>query len=185
MANSLRDQFLKMGLADKKQVSQVKKATYKTNKAQDKGRIQTPDENKIHAQQALAQKKEQARIANQKLQEEARQNETIAQIRQLIATNRLSLKDGAIAYHFTDNNRITRIFLPTKEMVDELSQGQLAIIREKDSYAVVPALVAEKIRGWQPDLIVLHNTSSQKPAVGIDDSDDPYAAYQIPDDLIW
>ena len=185
MANSLRDQFLKMGLADKKQVSQVKKATYKTNKAQDKGQIQTPDENKIHAQQALAQKKEQARIANQKLQEEARKNEEIAQFRQLIATNRLDLKEGAIAYHFTDNNKIGRLFLPTKEIVDELSQGQLAIIREKDAYAVVPALVAERIRGWRPDLIVLHNTSSQKPAADPDDSDDPYAAYQIPDDLIW
>jgi hypothetical protein len=185
MANSLRDQFLKMGLADKKQVSQAKKATYKTNKAQDKGRIQAPDENKTHAQHALAEKREQAKIANQKRQEEARKNEEIAQLKQLIATNRLNLKDGAIAYHFTDNNKITRIFLPTKDMVDELSQGQLAIIREKDSYAVVPTLVAEKIREWQPNLVVLLNTSPPEPPIDPDDTDDPYAAYKVPDDLIW
>jgi hypothetical protein len=185
MANSLRDQFLKMGLVDKKQVSQAKKTTYKTNKEQDKGRIQTPDENKIHAQQALAEKKEQARIANQKRQEEARKNEEIAQLKQLIATNRLSLKDGAIAYHFTDNNKITRLFLPTREMVDELSRGQLAIIKEKDTYAVVPASIVEKIKAWQPDLIVLHNPSPQEPPADPDDIDDPYAAYKIPDDMIW
>jgi len=42
-----------------------------------------------------------------------------------------------------------------------------------------------KIKEWQPDLIVLHNTSPQEPAADPDDCDDPYAAYQIPDDLIW
>jgi uncharacterized protein YaiL (DUF2058 family) len=182
MANSLRDQFLKMGLVDKKQVGQAKKTIYKTNKEQDKGRVQAPPENKLHAQQALIEKKERARIANQKQQEEAKKNEANAQIRQLIATNRLSLKDGAIAYRFTDNNKIVRLFLPTREMVDELSQGQLAIIREKDGYGVVPAPVAEKIRAWQPDLVVLHHTSPQETPA---DPDDPYAAYQIPDDLIW
>jgi uncharacterized protein YaiL (DUF2058 family) len=171
-----------MGLVDKKQATQAKKATYKKNKEQDKGRIQSPDENKIHAQQALAEKKEQARIANLKLQEEARKNEAIAQIRQLITTNRLSLKDGTIAYRFTDSNKIVKLLLPTKEMVDELSQGRLAIIRDKDGYAVVPSIIVERIREWRPDLIVLHNVSQQDTA---NDPDDPYAAYTIPDDLVW
>jgi len=171
-----------MGLVDKKQVGQAKKTLYKTNKEQAKSSVQAPPENKLHAQQALIEKKERARNANQKQQEEAKKNEAKAQIRQLIATNRLSLKNGAIAYHFTDNNKIARLFLPTREMVDELSRGQLAIIREKDGYGVVPASVAEKIRAWQPDLVVLHNTSPQETPA---DPDDPYAAYKIPDDLIW
>ncbi len=182
MAHSLRDQFLKMGLVDKKQATQAKKATYKKTKEQDKGRIQPPDENKIRAQQTLAEKKKQAQSANQKQQEEAKKAEQIAQIRQLIATNRLSLKDGAIAYRFTDSNKIARIFVPTKEMVDELSQGILAIVREKNTYAVVPSAIVEKIRGSHPELIVLSNASQQKSQ---DDPDDPYAAYKIPDDLIW
>ncbi|MDD3815086.1 MAG: DUF2058 domain-containing protein [Desulfocapsaceae bacterium] len=182
MAQSLRDQFLKMGLVDKKQATQAKKATYKKTKEQDKGRIQSPDENKIRAQQALAEKKKLAQSANQKQQEEAKKAEKIAQLRQLIATNRLPLKDGVIAYRFTDNNKIAKIFVPTKEMVDELSQGRLAIVREKTTYAVVPSAIAEKIREWQPELIVLSNASQQKLE---DDPDDPYAAYKIPDDLIW
>ncbi len=182
MANSLRDQFLKMGLVDKKQVGQAKKNLYKSNKEQAKGCVQAPPENKLHAQQALNEKKERARIANQKQQEEAKKNEAKAQIRQLIATTRLSLKDGAIAYRFTDNNKIARLFLPTREMVDELSRGQLAIVRDKDGYGVVPASIAEKIRAWQPDLVVLHHTSPQETPA---DPDDSYAAYQIPDDLIW
>ncbi len=182
MAHSLRDQFLKMGLVDKKQATQAKKATYRKNKEQDKGRIQAPDENKAHAQQALAEKKELARIANLKLQKEARKNEAISQIRQLIATNRLSLKDGTIAYHFPDKNKITKLLLPTSDMVDELSRGRLAIVREKDGYAVVPSTIVECIREWRPDLIVLHNVAPQDSA---NDPDDPYAAYTIPDDLIW
>ncbi|MBA3006516.1 MAG: DUF2058 domain-containing protein [Proteobacteria bacterium] len=182
MAQSLRDQFLKMGLVDKTQASQAKKTTYRKNKEQDKGRIQSPDENKIHAQQALVEKKKQAQGANQKQQEAAKKAEKIAQIRQLITTNRLPLKDGVIAYRFSDSNRIAKIFVPTKEMVDGLSRGKLAIVREKNSYAVVPSTIAEKIREWQPELIVLANAAQQESQ---DDPDDPYAAYKIPDDLIW
>ena len=182
MAQSLRDQFLKMGLVDKKQATQAKKSTYKKNKEQDKGRMQGPDENKAHAQQALAEKKEQARIANLKLQEEARRKEEIAQIKQLISSNCLNLKDGAITYRFTDNSKVARIMLPTKETVDGLSQGRLAIIRDKGSYAVVPSTLIERIKGWRPEIIVLHNTSPQEAPA---DPDDPYAAYKIPDDLIW
>ncbi|MBU1986549.1 MAG: DUF2058 domain-containing protein, partial [Proteobacteria bacterium] len=82
MAQSLRDQFLKMGLVDKKQATQAKKTTYKKTKEQDKGRIQAPDENKIRAQQALAEKKKQTQSANQKQKEAAKKAEKIAQIRQ-------------------------------------------------------------------------------------------------------
>jgi uncharacterized protein len=182
MANSLRDQFLKMGLVDKKQVSHAKKNTYKKTKEQDKGRLQTPDENKIQAQKALAGKKEQARIANLKLLEEARKNEAIAQIRQLIATNRLNLENGVIPYRFTDRNRVVRILLPAKEMIDELSQGNLAVVREKDGYAIVPSTIVGRIKECQPDLIVVHNIVPQNSQA---DPDDPYAAYKIPDDLVW
>lgn len=182
MAHSLRDQFIKMGLVDKKQATQAKKATYKKNKEHDKGRMQAPDENKAHARQTLEEKKGQTRSANLKLQEEAKKKEASAQIRQLIVTNSLPLKDGSIAYRFTDSNKITRILLPTKDMVDDLSRGRLAIVREKGGYAVVPSMIAERIREWQPDLIVLHNAGPQDSA---DDPDDPYAAYTVPDDLVW
>lgn len=39
MAQSLRDQFLKMGLVDKKQASQAQKTIYKKKKEQNKGRL--------------------------------------------------------------------------------------------------------------------------------------------------
>lgn len=182
MAQSLRDQLLKMGLVDKKQASQAKKTTYKKNKEENKGRMQAPDEHKILAQQALAEKKNQARSANEKRQQELKKNETGGQLRQLISSNLVPLKDGAISYRFTDNNKIARILLPTKEMVDELSQGTLAIIREKGGYGVVPSSIAEKIQVLRPDLIVVHNVSPPKPE---QDPDDPYAAYTVPDDLIW
>ena len=185
MAQSLRDQLLKMGLVDKKQASQAKKTTYKKNKEENKGRMQAPDENKIHARKALAEKKEQTGIANLKRQEEARKNEAIARLRQLISSNLLPLKDGTIAYRFTDNSRITKILLPSKEMVDQLSQGQLAIVREKGSYGVVPAAIADKIREQQPDLVVVCNAATDQNQAGADEPDDPYAAYTVPDDLIW
>jgi len=70
-------------------------------------------------------------------------------------------------------------------MVDELSQGRLAIIRDKGSYGVVPAAIADKIREYQPDLVVVCNAAPPKSQADADDPDDPYAAYTVPDDLIW
>jgi len=185
MAQSLRDQMLKMGLVDKKQASQAKKSTYKKNKEEDKGRIQAPDENKIHARQALEEKKKQARQANEKQQQELKKNDEMARIRQLISSNLLPLKDGTIVYRFTDNTKIASILLPTKEMVDELSHGRLAIVRDKGSYGVVPSTLVEKIQASWPALIVVHNVSPQNTEQDSENTDDPYAAYTIPDDLVW
>ncbi len=185
MAQSLRDQFLKMGLVDKKQASQAQKTIYKKKKEQNKGRLQGPDDNTIQAQQALTEKKNQARLANEKRQQELKKHEAIAQLRQLISSNIVPLQNGTIAYHFTDQKKVVKILVPTTEMVDDLSQGRLAIIREKNSYAVIPVVIAERIKALQPDLIVVCNVAAQQSITDPDDPDDPYAAFTIPDDLIW
>ena len=50
-----------------------------------------------------------------------------------------------------------------------------------DGYELLPAVAAEKIMQRDDAVIVLLN-SNDKPEV---DEDDPYADYQIPDDLMW
>ena len=67
-------------------------------------------------------------------------------------------------------------------MRNKLSNGSLAIVHHGGGYEVIPREAALKIQERAPERIVQLNilTESQVP-----DEDDPYAAYQIPDDLMW
>ena len=64
---------------------------------------------------------------------------------------------------------------------DRLSKGQLAIIAHRNSYAVIPVPLANKIRARDEMhfFVIADQTDGQL------DEDDPYAAYQTPDDLMW
>ncbi|MFT4651170.1 MAG: hypothetical protein ACI9AP_001343, partial [Flavobacteriales bacterium] len=71
------------------------------------------------------------------------------------------------------------------EMQDHLSQGRLAIVsllgNPTEKFEVVPAAIAEKIAQRDSDYIVQLNVKESSSET----EDDPYADYQIPDDLMW
>ena len=69
----------------------------------------------------------------------------------------------------------------TQALQKELIKGQIAIAKLGESYELVPAPVAQKIQQRDESLIVLLNTKSTDAI----EEDDPYADYQIPDDLMW
>jgi uncharacterized protein YaiL (DUF2058 family) len=64
----------------------------------------------------------------------------------------------------------------------QLINGQLAIVKSGKSYEVVSAGVAQKISERDVDSILVHNESANKSAVK---ADDPYAGFEVPDDLMW
>jgi len=57
----------------------------------------------------------------------------------------------------------------------------VAIAKLNDSYELLPAAAAEKIMQRDQDVIVVLNKNEQNEVA----EDDPYADYQIPDDLMW
>ena len=177
MGSTLQDQFLKMGLVDKKQVNTVKKAQHKQKT--EPGKKENTDEVKMQAQQALSEKKHRSKLLNQIKNEELKEQETAAQIRQLIESNRVLTAGGTTPYNFTDNKKIKRLFLQ-KETSEGLSRGDLAIVRQAGEYHIVPAKVAEKVRKFNKNLIVVFHAQTQAPA-----PDDPYAEFKVPEDLIW
>ncbi|TNC83244.1 MAG: hypothetical protein CSH37_15340 [Thalassolituus sp.] len=63
---------------------------------------------------------------------------------------------------------------------DRLTKGQLTIITHRNSYAVISVPLADKIRARDElhFIVIADQTNGQL------DEDDPYAAYQIPDDLM-
>lgn len=179
MANSLQDQLLKAGLVDSKKASAARKEKQKQDKQQRKHKIETVDETKESVQQALIEKAERDRQLNFQRDEEARHKAIIAQIKQLIETSQIP-RDGAdLNYNFTDGTKIKKI-LVDEDMLNKLSNGRFAIVKFDEIYFVVPKSVADKIKLRDAAYVVVSNVLQAN-----DDSDDPYAEYKIPDDLMW
>ncbi|MDI1302309.1 MAG: DUF2058 domain-containing protein [bacterium] len=172
---SLKDQLLKSGLTNAKK---ARKAEHE--KRQDAKNPDAETAQKI-ALQAIAEKTERDRELNRVQQQEKAHRELGAQVRQMIATQRLPRQGGDIAYQFTDAKKIKKLYV-NAEQQGQLTRGQIAIVRLGEAYELVPTVVAEKIRTRDEAAIVLLNARASAEAA---DADDPYADYRIPDDLMW
>ncbi|MBB6520353.1 DUF2058 domain-containing protein [Pseudoteredinibacter isoporae] len=179
MSKSLQEQLLGAGLVDQKKAKAISKEKRKKAKQTPKGH-QQEDEIKLAAKQKLAEKAERDRAMNQERQKEIEAKEIQAQIRQLIKQNAISRKDGEVAYSFTHEKKIKKIYV-NETLQGQLARGQIAIVAEGEAYELVPKAVADKIAQRDEARVVLQNERSTEVA----EEDDPYADYQIPDDLMW
>ena len=179
MSKSLQDQLLNAGLVDKKKAKAVQKEKRKQAKQQPKGQAKI-DESKLRAQQVLQEKAERSRTLSQQQQAEADKKAIQAQIKQLIESNRIDRQNGEVAYQFVDDKKIKKLYV-TELLQNQLGKGLIAIVKLNDSYELVPKVVAEKISQRDESTVLLLNDKSQD----VVEEDDPYADYQIPDDLMW
>ncbi len=181
MGNSFQDQLLKAGLVNEKQVKKSKKSKYiKTKQAGKKKVEKVVDENKLHVQQKLKEQAEKDRELNLARQKEANLKAISAQIKQLIDVHHQMDMMGETAYNFTDGTLIKKIYV-TDIAVKQIANGRLAIVKWEEQYKVVPKVVAEKISERDEKYIIHLETVSKS----VDDDNDLYADYQIPDDLMW
>jgi uncharacterized protein YaiL (DUF2058 family) len=176
---SLQDQLLKAGLVDKKKAHKINKSKNKQVKQKQKSKIETTNEARLATQQAQAKKVARDRRLNQQQKAEAESKAVTAQIRQLVEMNRQTGDEGNIDYSFTDDTLIKRIVV-TETQLKQLSNGRLCIIKLDERYELIPTLVAEKIQMRDASTQILSNQSTETP-----DEDDPYADFQVPDDLMW
>ncbi|MGO0168072.1 DUF2058 domain-containing protein [Citrobacter freundii] len=152
---TLQEQMLKAGLVSSKKMAKVQRTAKKS--------------------------RVQAREAREAVEENKK-----AQIKQLIEMNKITITRGDIGYNFTDNNLIKKIYVD-KVTQSQLIKGRLAIARltaesgSESEYAIIPAVVADKIAQRDASYIVLNCELSQEAK----DEDDPYADFVIPDDLMW
>lgn len=181
MRNTLQDQLLKAGLVDEKTIKQAKKQqkSQQQKVAKNQRHLET-DETRLLAQKSLAEKADRDRLLNQQHNEQMRQRAIVAQIRQLIENNRQGRGDGSVAYNFADGKLVKKI-LVSQQLVDQIQRGQLAIVRLDDKYELIPVRAAEKIRERDAACVIVCNALQQ----GMQADDDPYADFQIPDDLMW
>ncbi|EMF0717536.1 DUF2058 domain-containing protein [Citrobacter freundii] len=175
---TLQEQMLKAGLVSSKKLAKVQR-TAKKSRVQAREAREAVEENKkaqIERDKQLSEQQKQAALSK----------EYKAQIKQLIEMNKITIANGDIGYNFTDNNLIKKIYVD-KTTQAQLIKGRLAIARltaesDRDSeYAIIPAIVADKIAQRDADYIVLNCELSQEDK----DEDDPYADFVVPDDLMW
>lgn len=191
MAGSLRDQLLKAGLVDEKKAKQAAKEKRDEQRQQKHEVKQT---GKQAAQQAAAAAQQRAREqqaarsekdreANRRKEEALRRKALRAEVRQLVEANRIARDGGELPYRFKDGTRLEKIYV-TQALQQRLARGELAIVRVVRRYDLLPLEVADRIRARDPEgsaaAVVTIDTGNEAPA-----ADDPYAQYQIPDDLTW
>ncbi|WP_137885175.1 DUF2058 domain-containing protein [Pseudomonas sp. 2FE] len=179
MSLSLRDQLLKAGLVNQKQAKQVGKEKQKQKRLEHKGQIEVDDSQQRAALQAMAEKTARDQELNRQQQEKAQKKAEAAQIKQLIEQSRLPKLTTEDYYNFVDDKKVKRLSV-NNLMRDKLSRGSLAIVQHGGGYEVIPREAALKIQERDPRRVILLNTPTEAP-----DADDPYAAYQVPDDLMW
>ena len=151
MGNPFQDQLLKAGLVSKKQAGKVKREKHLSRK-QKKNNGSSELSASVREEQAAQARRN--RELNKKRNAEKLRHENRAQIRQIIAKNRLERDDRGEAYHFVEENRINRIFVDD-EMAEQLSCGRLAIVKSGDGYEVVPAKAARQIAGRDRKTVVV------------------------------
>lgn len=176
---SLKDQLLKAGLVDEKKAKQIEKQKRKQAKQTPKGQVQA-NEAREQAKHIQAERAAKDKEMNFKRQQAAEQKAIAAQIKQLIEANKIDRKDGDIAYQFPHGKRIKKLYV-TPLLQTQLINGVIAIVRNSDKYELVPVQVADKIKQRDASVVLVQNVAGKAEI----DEDDPYADYQIPDDLMW
>lgn len=179
---SLQEQLLKSGLVTTAQAKTAKTDKRKQTQQQRKNNsVPLVDESKELVQKAQAEKAERDRELNQLIKRQEEQKQLNAQIRQLIELNKQPRDNDGLAFHFSDNNKIKTLYVSEK-MREQIISGRLAIVKLDENYEVVSSEVAEKISLRDTASVIVLNDQSIKIT---DDSEDPYADYRVPDDLMW
>lgn len=177
MSTSLKDQLLKAGLVKKNDTQRKpkKKAPTAPKKARNK-----VSENTLRTQRAMLDKAKKDKRLNEKRQAEAERKARYAQIKQLVDSAKLDRKEGEQSYSFTFKKKVKSIYV-TADQHRALSRDQLAIIAmDGELFEIVPKKVAEQIATRESHRVIINKAVEASNA-----EDDPYADYQIPDDLTW
>ena len=178
---SLQDQLLKSGLVSSAQAKSAKSDKHKQTQQQRKNNVTVVDEAKELVQKAQAEKAERDRELNQLIRQQEEQKHLIAQVKQLIELNKQPKDADGLPYHFNDNNKVKTLYV-SEVMREQIICGRLAVVKLGGGYEVVSSEVAKKISLRDAASVVVHNEQCSNI---VDNKDDPYADYQIPDDLMW
>ncbi|MDD5214881.1 MAG: DUF2058 domain-containing protein [Methylococcales bacterium] len=179
---SMQEQLLKAGLVSSAKAKTIKTEKHKQQHAQRHHKVEVIDEAKMWAEKAAAEKAERDQLLNLQLQEQARQKEIKAQIKQLVEEHKIEFdrKNAEIAYRFTDGTTVKTLYVD-ENLRNQLVKGTLAIVKFGKDYELVNVETALKIKERDAKRVLVLNEAKKEEIA----ADDPYAAFEIPDDLMW
>ncbi|PCI06632.1 MAG: nucleoprotein/polynucleotide-associated enzyme [Gammaproteobacteria bacterium] len=180
MNNPFQQQLLKAGIVNKQQVKKANQEKSKKRKQQKNSKTTAIDETKLKAQQLSQEKVKRDRALNKQKEEHARNKAISLEINQLISTNCIKRDENCeIIYNFEHRKKIRRIYVD-EQMKQNIIKGKSGIARIEGRYELVPLAIAEKIKQRNEKRIVLFEAEKN-----VNNENDTYADYQIPDDLTW
>jgi len=192
MKGSLQDQLLGAGLIKKQDAKNIQTAKKKQAKKSRATKTELKNEAAELAEKARLEEQQKSQELNAKRKQEAEEKAAQAQIRQMIEKNSIAKRDpkasedSEVVYNFTDDSKIkTMLVTPSNHAL--ISKGIVAIAKLENNseieYYLIPAEAARKIIERDSSSIVLLNDYEKSNAK--EDEDDPYAGFEVPDDLMW
>ncbi|QUM76506.1 DUF2058 domain-containing protein [Moritella sp. 24] len=177
---SLQEQLLKAGLADEKKAKKIRKEKNKTNKAvrknQQNADTSLQDEIKV-------QKNEQAKLdaeRNRVIQEQIELKSEHGKVKQMIQQLHITDVAGETAFNYVLDNKVKTLSVD-KITYNALTKGQIGLCVLEGKPYIMPSIAIEKIKAVDEAYVLVLNENT---ATEIEE-DDPYADFQIPDDLMW
>ena len=194
MADSLKDQLVKAGLATSGQAKKAERQKRAEEQARTQGRRSKGTKSKPSDPSSVDSVKTRARQLNARKVEHDRtiaaaRNKKIAakalraEIKQIILQNdqkSTEARDDDVSYNFVHGKKIKRIYVPRAQQ-QQLSTGSLVIVTNDGRYHLVSQQVAEQITARDPKRVIAAPDSSDQTTV----DDEYYARFEIPDDLDW
>jgi len=181
---SLQEQLLKAGLTTKQKTRQANADKRKKNKQKRSG-VQHDATMQEQVKQDLAKAQSEKQAKDNALNEQKRQQlaekEQGLRIKQILTHQQIKSVRGDNEYNYTFNNKIKKLLLDAithKALVN----GRLSLCGLDEITYIVTRETAEKLAELEPSIVLVQNDKVIDDQV---DEDDPYADYQIPDDLIW
>lgn len=181
---SLQDQLLKAGLTTKQKARQANSDKRKSGKQKRSGvKIDASLQEQVKQDLELAKKEKLARdiaLNNEKKLALVAKEQQI-RILQILKHHQVTNVNGEAEYNYTFNSKIKKLFVDNVAH-KALVNGRLALCGIDDTTYIVTAETAEKVSSLDPSVILVQNTKSIEDVIA---EDDPYAEFQIPDDMMW
>lgn len=180
MSLSLREQLLKAGLVNERQVQKAEQQQNRQEHGQKKKNLPPPPDRNAEARRAQAEKSARDQQLELARREKSQRRARRAEIHQLVEAHRIPRIESEQLFNFLDGRTVRRIAV-NAELRARLHAGQLLVARHAGFYALVPKEIGERIRERDAEMIV----NLAAPAGPAAAEDDPYKAFVVPDDLSW
>ncbi|NRA85128.1 MAG: DUF2058 domain-containing protein [Gammaproteobacteria bacterium] len=177
---SLQEQLLKAGLANKQNAKQIRSEKRKKNKAVRKG--QASAETGLQ-EQLKAQKSEQADkdlALNKDIKASLDHKAELAKVKQMLT--QLQIKDfaGELAFNYVQQSKVKTLYVNDVNQ-NALIKGRIGICVFEQTIYLIAAKAIEIIKSVDQKYVLLLNDNQPVEV----DEEDPYADFEIPDDLMW